>query len=148
MAKEKKLYAVLTSQFCGSVDVPGDFIVVPIDDTFTALAYQARTHLTQFHYSEIETINVPPYSFINDIEWLSGEAREQLRVAECVLVRCEETVFFDLSEHMDDNAAYSPMCNKVNFIERGFQIVELMEEAGDEIYAYCQYPDTMTALDV
>ena len=148
MAKQSKLYAVLATQFCGGVDVPGDFIVVTIEDDFTARAYQAREHIKQFQYSEIETNKNPKYSFINDIEWLSEEARERLHHDECVLVRCEETVFMDLSENMDDDAAYSPMCNVVNFIERGFQIVERMEDEGAEIYAFCTYPDDMPVFDV
>lgn len=146
MKKKTTTYAVLNAQYCGDVSVPGKFIVVTMDDKFMTRISESRNVLKQYKFTEIEFGDMPTYAFINDIEWLTEIARIQLSIAGCVLVRTEPTVFFDLSEDMDD---YIPMDRRcVNIIPKGFQIVERMEDNGEEVFATCTYPDDMTVYDV
>lgn len=146
-SKKTAHYAVVKVEVCGDVCAPGEYIVVTITDKFMEQTQIAKD-LMKLHkfITEIESEDIPSYAFINDLEWMPAAARKALETANCVLVQCEPTVFLDLAEDYEDDAnRYQVGSTHVNFIQNGFQLVEIMdsEACGEEVFITCDNPSAM-----
>ena len=136
----KVLYAVMAVSVCGNVSAPGQFIVVTIKPEFMDRLKVAIDLIREHKFSEIESLDLPEYSYIDDLNWMPAPARKIVEKNKAALVRCEPTVFFDLSDGWERMCEeYQDVSRCVNFIPNGFQIVERMD-CGEELYATFPYP--------
>ena len=144
------IYAVVKVDVCGDVCAPGEYMVVTLTDEFFERMFTAHDLMKKHNFTEIESDVTPTYAFINDLEWLSMDALKALSDNRAVIVRTEPTVFFNLADdYEDDTGSYEIGSTVVNFIPRGFQIVERMNNGacGEEIYGDIRIIDR-TAIEV